>query len=60
LLQPGGTKRVEFPVPPGRWTLRWEGTLFYLRDRPVSVRADELSLVPRGSSAGPSVPIAEG
>ena len=60
MLQPGGTKRVEFPVPPGRWTLRWEGTLFYLRDRPVSVRADELSLVPRGSSAGPSVPIAEG
>ena len=60
VLQPGATKRVEFPVPAGLWTLRWEGTLFYLLDRPVSARADELSLVPRGSSAGPSVPIAEG
>jgi hypothetical protein len=59
VVRPGGTKRVAFRVPPGVWTLRWEGTLFYLRDRPVSVRADELSLVSGGSRAGSPVPIAE-
>jgi hypothetical protein len=47
MVQPGVTKRVAFRVPSGVWTLHWKGTLFYLPDiRPVSVRADELSLVP--------------
>jgi hypothetical protein len=45
VVQPGGTRRVAFPVSSGVWTLRWKGSLAYLPDgRPVSVRADELSL----------------
>jgi hypothetical protein len=45
VVPPGGTKRVAFPVSSGVWTLRWKGSLAYLPDgRPVSVRADELSL----------------
>jgi len=47
VLQPGATTRVAFTVPSGVWTLHWKGTLFHLSDsRPVSVRADELSLAP--------------
>lgn len=45
LVRAGSSRIVEFTVPQGPWTLRWKGPLNYLPDgRPVSVRADELSL----------------
>ena len=45
VVRPGLTSRVAFPVPSGRWRLEWEAPLSRLPDlRPVSVRADELSL----------------
>jgi hypothetical protein len=45
VVRAGSSQVVEFAVPPGPWTLRWKGPLNYLPDgRPVSVRADELSL----------------
>jgi hypothetical protein len=46
-VSPGAAKRVTFRVGDGVWTHRWKGPLNYLPDgRPVSVRADELRLVP--------------
>ncbi len=45
VVEPGSSRLVEFSVPRGPWTIRWKGPLNYLPDgRPVSVRADELSL----------------
>jgi hypothetical protein len=45
IVRAGSSRVVEFAVPKGPWTLRWKGPLNYLPDgRPVSVRADELSL----------------
>jgi hypothetical protein len=46
-VAPGSTRVVSFEVPGGVWTLRWKGPLNHLPDgRPVSVRADDLSLAP--------------
>jgi hypothetical protein len=45
VVRPGSSQVVEFAVPHGPWTIRWKGPLNHLPDgRPVSVRADELSL----------------
>jgi Dolichyl-phosphate-mannose-protein mannosyltransferase len=45
VVRPGSSQVVEFAVPRGPWTIRWKGPLNHLPDgRPVSVRADELSL----------------
>jgi hypothetical protein len=45
VVRAGSSRVVEFAVPGGLWTLRWKGPRNFLPDgRPVSVRADELSL----------------
>ena len=47
VIRGGQQRRVTFSVPTGSWTLQWNSPLRYLPDfRPVSVRADELRLVP--------------
>jgi hypothetical protein len=43
----GSSRVVSFDVPGGVSTLRWKGPLYHLPDgRPVSVRADDISLAP--------------